>query len=191
MLLVGLIAGTAAWAQSPAEPSLAEIAKQKPVKKAKRVITDDDLPKHEAETKPASQAGEGAADGSAGAAVAADKDASTDPAASQSAKPGATEARNLSPEDALKVLRMRVEFLREDEQRLQQKYKELRERMDTEENDFRKQVIQGELDNSGQNLAALRQRRESAEKELSEKEKQLAEKEAAAKQKSAAPASSD
>ncbi|HEV8524077.1 MAG TPA: hypothetical protein VGQ71_06220 [Terriglobales bacterium] len=120
------------------QPSLAEVARQKPAKKAKRVITDDDLPQRppEASVSPATNA----------------------PAAEQApAKP---------PEEALKEARERLDTLKQDEEKLQRGYDDLQDRYSKETDSFRRTVLANELQNSKENIATVKKLREAAEKEL-------------------------
>ena len=126
------------------QPSLAEVARQKPAKKAKRIITDDDIPPRPAEASVSS--------------------ATNAPAAEQApAKP---------PEEALKEARERADTLKQDEEKLQRGYDDLQERYSKESDSFRRTVLAGELQNSKENLATIRTQREAAEKELAELEPQ-------------------
>ncbi len=55
ILLLGFGSIAAAQTQQDAQPSLGDIVKQKPAKKAVKVITDDDMPQKPAEPPPADQ----------------------------------------------------------------------------------------------------------------------------------------
>jgi hypothetical protein len=74
-VVMGVLAAPCLWAQSD-PPSLADVARQKSAAKAKRVVTNDEIPPSpEANNLPASNAAASGASGKTGAAPAANKDA--------------------------------------------------------------------------------------------------------------------
>ena len=130
--------------EAQTQPSLAEVARQKPAKKAKRIITDDDIPQRPPETNPSSA----------------------------TSAPAAEQAQTKSPEEALKEARQRVDTLKQDQERLERGHKELEGRYSKESDSFRRTVLAGEMQNSKENLASIKKQREAAEKELAELEPQ-------------------
>jgi hypothetical protein len=174
-VLAMVVCGAVAAAQS--EPSLGDVARQKPVKKARRVITNDDIPQR-APQSTASDAAEGPASAERDKAPEnADKQENTKTSASKSD----------DPDQKLKAARSQVEVLRYTEETQQKFYNRLREKLANEDDPFRQQVMEEELGHADENMRAMRQRRENAEKQLRALEAAAAEKQNDKQKKSAAP----
>ncbi len=161
-----LLCGGIAGAQSD-QPSLGDVAKKNKQdsagKKAKVVVTDDDLP---ASTGASSSTNAPVSQPGSAATVAGDKPVSD--TKDDSAK-GAKDAASTSSDDKSKpedrqAAQQRAKALAEDEKALQEKYKKLQEKYDQETDPFRKMVMENELANSKTNMDALRQKRQDAER---------------------------
>lgn len=166
VVLAGVLLGAGSlWAQAEQTP-LGDIARQKatPQKKAKKVITNDDLPK----SAPISTVGTATSAGSSGAAgqvAAGEKGAAAEGAAGKGKPAEGGAGAKASPEE-VKLAQERVDIYTRDEQEKERKYKDFEQRYATETDPFRRQVMEGEVANSKENLAATRKKREDAEKEL-------------------------
>ncbi len=159
ILCLGMTAG--AWAQSD-QPSLAEIARRnraEKAQKAKKVYTEDSLPKtapiSESSPAPGSVAAPSGGGEEGESAEAGDK-----PAVEAAA---AKEGEELSPE--AQEAKELAERLKADEQSLENNIKKLEEDMENATSDFRRELYRESLQRAQENREVFRQRREEAEKD--------------------------
>jgi hypothetical protein len=174
MLVLG-VRPAVSWGQS--EPSLGDVARQKPVRKARKVYTNDDFPQRAPQSA--------SSDVAKGPASAQRDKAPEDVDEQENAKASASDSG--VPDQKLKAARSRVEALRQTEERQRKFYNQLREKLAEEDTPFRQQVMQEELRHADENMSAVRQQRENAEKQFSALEAAAAEKQNDKQKKSAAP----
>jgi hypothetical protein len=127
-LLLFLLPGIAMWAQSQDQPSLGDVARQKSAAKAKRVVTNDEIPPSpEADKPPSSPAAEPSATGAA-------------------AKPGTTPAakQDGAKSDSAPEKQTRLQELMTDRERLQKILKKMQDQV-AETNDEQRKATLGEV----------------------------------------------
>lgn len=159
-ILIGLLfSGFVCAAQEPDQPaqdqSLAKIAREKPARKAKVVITNDDLPSRpEASAEPSAS--------SQGNSAVAAKDAT---ASAEQPKPDSTLA-GLPKPNTVDEARDLVERLKQQEQALTRRYDEIQRKLgDTDDASLRR-VYSDALAKRDETLARTRQQIDEAERAL-------------------------
>ena len=146
--------------QSDADRPLAKVAREKSVRKAKVVITDEDMPSH---PQPAPQiSASGRADA---AATEKDETAKKDEAAKQ--QPSQTTApTSLSQPVELDQARQLVEQLKQQEQMLIHSYDEIAHKLAEADSESRRRIFSESLANRDVSLARKRKQIEEAERAL-------------------------
>jgi hypothetical protein len=150
---LGFVYPAAAQTQQDAQPSLGEVAKQKPVKKAAKVVTDDDMPQKPAEPPPAEAA---AADKSKDAA------ATKQAAAAPPARPDSTKAPDGT---VLDTPERRVDLAKASEAASKTKIDDLKKRRDAATTDAEVADLDAQLQREQNYLAMYTAAREKAEQE--------------------------
>jgi hypothetical protein len=146
--------------QSDAERPLARVAREKSVRKAKVVITDDDMPSHPQPAPQTSASGRGDV-----AAAGKDETAKKDEAAKQ--QPSQTTApTSLSQPVELDQARQLVEQLKQQEQMLIQSYDEIARKLAEADSESRRRMFSESLANRDVSLARKRKQIEEAERAL-------------------------
>jgi hypothetical protein len=158
-VLVVLCCG-AAWAQS--EESLGDIARKNKEnaaaqKKPARVITEDDIPASSMAASSAPSSSSSAA--SSASSTAADSKDSGEKATKDAGKDDGSK----TPDDPKKAEERKAALkladgYEQDAKDLQRKYKQLQEKYDAETDPFRKMVMENELANSKDNVAAMQKK---------------------------------
>jgi hypothetical protein len=154
----------AALAQSPApaqdQPSLADLAAKQKKAKAKKVITNEDIPERPADSTPSSgDSGGGAASGSASAASGSDS-----PADEKSAK-GKIKGEKAADPEAVAAAQKKVDNLKHDEEAMTNGVKKI-EDLIANGDDFRKNMMADTLQHQKDNLAQTQKDRQAAEDKL-------------------------
>ena len=146
--------------QSDADRPLAKVAREKSVRKAKVVITDEDMPSH---PQPAPQI---SASGRADAAAAEkDETAKKDESAKQPTTQ-TTPPSSLSQPVELDQARQLVEQLKQQEQMLIHSYDEIAHKLAEADSDSRRRIFSESLANRDVSLARKRKQIEEAERAL-------------------------
>ena len=157
LLGVGICAGQEQ--QQPAsDPPLGTVAREKSVRKAKVVITDDDMPSR-AQPVPEPSA-------SSGPRTAAEKDESAKQDPAQQAPAQTTAPRTLSEPVELNQARQLVEQLKEQEQMLIHSYDEIARKLAEADSESRRRIFSESLANRDISLARKRKQIEEAERAL-------------------------
>jgi hypothetical protein len=163
VLITLLSAGTCiAQDQEPsgADRSLAQVAREKSSRKAKTVITDDDMPSHPQPAPAAPTSGRAESAGS-------DKDGTSKKEESAKQPPSPTSApRTLSQPVELDEARQLVEQLKQQEQMLIQSYDEIARKLAEADSDSRRRMFSESLANRDVSLARKRKQIEEAERAL-------------------------
>jgi hypothetical protein len=146
--------------QSDAERPLAKVAREKSVRKAKVVITDDDMPSHPQPAPQISASGRGDV-----AAAGKDETAKKDEAAKQ--QPSQTTVpTSLSQPVELDQARQLVEQLKQQEQMLIQSYDEIARKLAEADSESRRRIFSESLAGRDVSLARKRKQIEEAERAL-------------------------
>ena len=158
MVLVSLLSAGICFAQdqeqSPSERPLSTVAREKSARKAKVVITDDDMPSH---AKPAPEPSVTASPD----VVAAKKDEAT----KQQLKP-TTVPTTLSQPVELDQAKQLVEQLKQQEKMLIHSYDELERKLAEADSESRRRIFSESLANRDLSLARKRKQIEEAERAL-------------------------
>jgi hypothetical protein len=158
MVLVSLLSAGICFAQdqeqSPSERPLSTVAREKSARKAKVVITDDDMPSH---AKPAPEPSVTASPD----VVAAKKDEAT----KQQLKP-TTVPTTLSQPAELDQAKQLVEQLKQQEKMLIHSYDELERKLAETDSESRRRIFSESLANRDLSLARKRKQIEEAERAL-------------------------
>lgn len=171
LIVAVFLFGGMAMAQQAQGPSLAEIAKKNKERKAKRVITDEDMPstregaKPEAESAPAAPAGAAAAEAGAADAKPAAEGAAAGEAKAE-AKPGESDS------EEVKKLKAQIQSLRDEEGGYTKTADEAQARVDASNDEFRKEMYSRVIENSRTNARELADRRAELEKQLETKQRE-------------------
>jgi hypothetical protein len=168
VLGLALLAPASGWAQSSEEQqSLGDVARQEKAKKAKKVVTDEDLPQGTSTSgSEPSQATEGKKEEKAEGAEATQ--------AGETAEAGGEEAAQTKEQEAEKA-QSKLEALKADQESTDKMIKHLEDMLANETIDSRRESYASALKHAQEHQAEL-------EKERPEAEKAAAEKEAAAKE---------
>ncbi|HMH01250.1 MAG TPA: hypothetical protein VK555_07535 [Terriglobales bacterium] len=151
--------------QSDADRPLATVAREKSVRKAKVVITDEDMPSH---PQPAPQI---SASGRPDAAAAEkDETAKKDESAKQPAAQ-ATPPRSLSQPATLDQAQQRVDELKQQEQMLIRYYDEMQRKLSETESESRRRMYSESLASRDLSLSRKRKQIEEAERALQQIDK--------------------
>lgn len=152
--LAGALLLPATWGQE--QPALGDVAKQKAsTKKAKKVYTDDDLPRggHSAVSTVGSGTATASASTPGGAAA---------PGDSAEAKPAEPESKpDAAP--ASEEVKAQLEKINKHQQEYRNFRKELEEKIANETNPFRKGIYENELRTVDSNIGQLEERRKALE----------------------------
>lgn len=167
-----LCSGLAAAQQQTQGLSLAEIAKKNKERKAKRVITDDDLPstsQRAPEAAPAAAAASGEATAGANAP-------GGDGVAQADAKPAAKADGTAPPAESeeIKKLKERIQSLRDEEAGYTKTADEAQEKVNASTDEFRREMYSRVIANSRENARQLADQRQQLEGQLQAKQKSKA-----------------
>ena len=158
MVLVSLLSAGICFAQdqeqSPSERPLSTVAREKSARKAKVVITDDDMPSH---AKPAPEPSVTASPD----VVAAKKDEAAKPQPKQTTVP-----TTLSQPAELDQAKQLVEQLKQQEKMLIHSYDELERKLAEADSESRRRIFSESLANRDLSLARKRKQIEEAERAL-------------------------
>jgi hypothetical protein len=164
IVLVSLLSAGICSAQeqepSPSDRSLAEVAREKSVRKAKVVITDEDIPSHPQAAPQISASGSPDA-AAAEKDEAAKKDESAKQPPAQTTPPSA-----LSQPVELDQARQLVEQLKQQEQMLIHSYDEIARKLAEADSESRRRMFSESLANRDVSLARKRKQIEEAERAL-------------------------
>jgi hypothetical protein len=162
VVLVALLSAAICIAQdqepSGTDRSLAQVAREKSARKAKVVITDDDMPSHPAPAASASGQAE-----SAGSQK--DETSKKDESAKQSPSPTSAPT-TLSQPVELDQARQLVEQLKQQEQMLIHSYDEIAHKLAEADSDSRRRIFSESLANRDVSLARKRKQIEEAERAM-------------------------
>jgi hypothetical protein len=151
--------------QSDADRPLAKVAREKSVRKAKVVITDDDMPSH---PQPAPQISASVRPDAAAAEK--DETAKKDESAKQPAAQ-TTPPRNLSQPVTLDQAQQRVDELKQQEQDLIRYYDEMQRKLSETESESRRRMYSESLASRDLSLSRKRKQIEEAERALQDIDK--------------------
>jgi hypothetical protein len=159
MLMLG-----AAMGQSPAptndQPSLADLAAKQKKAKAKKVITNEDIPERPADSTPSTgSSGGGTAAGSASGA--GDSGATTD----EKTGKGKAKGEKAADPEAIAAAQTKLDNLKHDEEAMTNGVKKI-EDLIANGDDFRKNMMADTLQHQKDNLADTQKKRQAAEDEL-------------------------
>ena len=162
VVLVSLLSAGICIAQEPSAEnrSVAEVAREKSARKAKVVITDDDMPSHPQLALAASANGRAESAGSE-----KDETAKKDEAAKQAPRQ-TTAPTSLSQPVELDQARQLVEQLKQQEQMLIHSYDEIARKLAEADSDSRRRIFSESLANRDVSLARKRKQIEEAERAL-------------------------
>ena len=162
IVLVSLLSAgiCAAQEQEPSDRSLGEVAREKSVRKAKVVITDEDMPSHPQAAPQISASGSPDA-AAAEKDEAAKKDESAKQPPAQTTPPSA-----LSQPVELDQARQLVEQLKQQEQMLIHSYDEIARKLAEADSESRRRMFSESLANRDVSLARKRKQIEEAERAL-------------------------
>jgi hypothetical protein len=135
------------------QPSLADVVRQKSSTKAKKVITDEDMPST-SNPSPATAPASGSTSGSGASAS-----ASTDSAANS--KSGA-------PGGKLADLQKQLDDINHDESLLNKKLEQLQQKIEIATDPFRKKLYQDSIDNQQTTLSEFRKKRQELEQQITD-----------------------
>jgi hypothetical protein len=153
------------WGQTDSTVPLAEVARQRPTKKATIVVDEDFLRKLKAAH------GQADAEPAAAAPVVAEANSETDAKASAEASAKAASGKGLTVKGLLEngtveQARQLLNGLRKDKETLLTRYEQLRQKVTTENNDFLRRLYMNSLSNRDHTLATKQQQIDAVQKAI-------------------------